>query len=101
MTARWRRAQRGEIGRIESGAACERVRQLGAVDRPHRADCRRRAGGLFGKQQPRHRNTAQHADDAADEDQVNERKSVRFSNVHYASWSNCRARTHSLTGDPL
>jgi len=64
--------------RVEAGAACQRVRQLRTVDDAHRADGGRRARRLPGEKHPRDGDAAQHADDAADENEVDERETPRF-----------------------
>src|SRR4030095_15339396 len=56
--------------------------QLRAVDRAHRSDRRRGIRRLLREQQPRHRDAAQQPDDAAHENQVDERKPLRFSSPH-------------------
>jgi len=62
-----RDAQRRQVRCVETIAAGQRVRELGAVDRAHRRERRRRAGRLFGEQEARKRGAGEHSDDAAHE----------------------------------
>ena len=78
VAAGGRRSERREIRRVEPRATRERVRQLPAADGAHRSDRRGGAGRLLRQQEPGQGDAAKKPHDSADEDQVDERKPLRF-----------------------